>query len=195
MRPALLLLLWLPCMAGCHHAPESKAPKVPQPTPAEACAVTACRPPHTVTVVLDETREMRQELPPFPYVYKDVIYVVPGDDFRVTGDIEGDRWVHLRYVPEGEAAPPHALRIRFGQEGAEGGARMMVLSIESTLPRALKYTALMLPAEANAFAPTSSCPVLAGRAAFESWSQPLRTLVMDELRLVDLPPGAETRCQ
>ena len=203
----LLLLLAAACRTPAAPAPPAdaagkpappqaqKPPPQQQPTAEQACALTVCRPPRTVTLVLDEEREMRQELPPFPYVYRDVIYVVPGDDFRVTGEVQGDRLVNLRVVKEGES-PPHALRIRFSQEVESGSTHHMVLALDSTLPRALRYSVSMLPAEsAGSFQPTSSCPVLPGRSVYESWPQPLRTLVLEDLRLVDLAPGSAPKCE
>ena len=108
---SLLLLLAAACRTpapaaaapGAKQAPaQQQQPADPQPTADQACAVTLCREPRTVTLVLDEEREMRQELPPFPYVYQEVVYVVPGDDFRITGEVKGDRLVGLRVVREGE---------------------------------------------------------------------------------------------
>ena len=206
LRALLLLLLVAACRTpapaaaepGAQQAPaqpQPPQPQPPQPTAEQACAVTLCREPRTVTLVLDEEREMRQELPPFPYVYRDVVYVVPGDDFRLTGEVQGDRLVKLRVVKEGES-PPLALRIRFSQEVESGTSMLMVLALDSTLPRALRYTVSMLPAEsAGGFQPTSSCPVLPGRSVYESWPQPLRTLVLEDLRLVDLAPGSAAKCE
>jgi hypothetical protein len=204
VRLPLLLLLAAACRTpapaaaapGAEQAPaQQQAPPKPQPTAEQACAVTLCREPRTVTLVLDEEREMRQELPPFPYVYRDVVYVVPGDDFRLTGEVQGDRLVKLRVVKEGES-PPQALRIRFSQEVESGTSMLMVLAVDSTLSRALRYTVSMLPAEsAGGFQPTSSCPVPPGRSVYESWPQPLRTLVLEDLRLVDLAPGSAAKCE
>ena len=202
----LLLLLAAACRTPAAPAPPAdaagkpappqaqKPPPQQQPTAEQACALTVCRPPRTVTLVLDEEREMRQQLPPFPYVYQDVIYVMPGDDFRVTGEVQGDRLVNLRVVKEGES-PPHALRVRFSQEVESGTTHHMVLALDSTLPRALRYAASMLPAEGPGFQPTRSCPVLAGKSAYESWQQPLRTLVLENLRLVDVAEGGPPVCE
>ena len=193
----LLLLLLAACRAsapGGAPAPQPSPPPQQQPTAEQACALTACRAPRTVTLVLDEEREMRQELPPFPYVYQDVVYVVPGDDFRVTGEVQGDRLVNLRVVKEGES-PPHALRVRFSQEVESGTSLRMVLALDSTLPRALRYRASVLAAESKGFQPTASCPVPPGKSAYESWPQPLRTLVLENLRLVDVAEGSPPVCE
>ena len=201
LRALLLLLL----VAACRTAPASSAPLGPpdagapapgeQPTAAEACALTACRPPRTVTLVLDGgEREMRQELPPFPYVYQEVVYVVPGDDFRVTGEVKGDRLVGLRVVREGEQVPL-SLRIRFEQEVESPSTQRMVLALDSSLPRALAYRVSMLQAETAGFQPTRGCPVPAGATVYESWPQPLRTLVLEDLRFVELPGAGSPECE
>ena len=201
--PLLLLLLAAACRSAAPASPapgakaDAPAPAAAppeQPTAEQACAVTTCRPPRTVTLVLDEEREMRQELPPFPYVYRDVVYLVPGDDFRLTGEVQGDRLVNLRVVPEGES-PPHVLRVRFSQEVESGTSLRMVLALDSTLPRALRYRASMLAAESQGFQPTGSCPVLPGKSSYESWAQPLRTMVLEDLRLVDVAPGSTPPCE
>ena len=199
LRALLLLLL----VAACRTAPAASASSGPpdagapapgeQPTAAEACALTACRPPRTVTLVLDGgEREMRQELPPFPYVYQEVVYVVPGDDFRITGEVKGDRLVGLRVVREGEQVPL-SLRIRFEQEVESPSTQRMVLALDSSLPRALAYRVSMLQAETAGFQPTRSCPVPAGKSSYESWPQALRTLVLEDLRFVE--PGATPDCE
>jgi hypothetical protein len=201
--PLLLLLLAAACRtaAPAPPAPAAKADAAApaaqqpeQPTAEQACAVTACRPARTVTLVLDEEREMRQELPPFPYVYRDVVYLVPGDDFRLTGEVQGDRLVNLRVVPEGES-PPHVLRVRFSQEVESGTSLRMVLALDSTLPRALRYRASVLAAESKGFQPTPSCPVPPGKSSYESWPQPLRTMVLEDLQLVDVAPGSTPKCE
>ena len=202
--PLLLLLLAAACRSAAPASPapgakaDAPAPAAAappqQPTAEQACAVTTCRPPRTVTLVLDEEREMRQELPPFPYVYRDVVYLVPGDDFRLTGEVQGDRLVNLRVVSEGES-PVHVLRVRFSQELESGAAHQMVLALDSTLPRALRYRASVLAAESKGFQPTASCPVPPGKSAYESWPQPLRTMVLEELQLVDVAPGSTPKCE
>jgi hypothetical protein len=200
MTRAHHLLLPLPLLLLATAACRTPAPAVEPPSPEQACRETACRPPRTVTLVLDAQREMRQELPPFPYVYRDVVYVVPGDDFRITGDIErgkeGDRLVRLRVVGEGET-PPHALHIRFAQEVESLASHMMVLSVESTLPHTLRYGLRMLPAAGGGWQPTPSCPVPPGEAVFETWPQPLRTVVLDGLRLTETqaPAADAQRCR
>jgi hypothetical protein len=204
LRAHLLLPLLPLALLACRTAPPSPAPsKQPSPpaageapSPEQACRETACRPPRTVTLLLDEEREMRQELPPFPYVYRDVVYVEPGDDFRVTGDLErgedGDRLVRLRVVEEGET-PPHALHLRFAQEVESRASHMMMLSVESALPRTLRYDLSMLPAGGGGWRRTRSCPVPPGKAVFETWPQPLRTLVLSDLRFV--AEGEAPRCE
>jgi hypothetical protein len=191
LRALLLLLL----AAACRTVPGTSSPSQreagapapgEQPTAAQACALTACRPPRTVTLVLDGEREMRQELPPFPYVYQEVVYVVPGDDFRITGEVKGDRLVGLRVVREGEQVPL-SLRIRFEQEVESPSTQRMVLALDSGLPRALAYRVSMLQAEVPGFQPTRGCPVPAGKSAYESWPQALRTLVLEDLRFLE--PG------
>jgi hypothetical protein len=71
----------------------------------------------------------------------------------------------------------------------------MVLALDSTLPRALRYSVSMLAAEVPGFQPTRGCPVPAGQSAYERWPTPLRTLVLENLRLADLAPGSEPECE
>jgi hypothetical protein len=158
---------------------------------AEVCQAELCRPVRLVRFSVGMGRTVDRRQPALPYVHDDAVYVVPGDDFQVTGDIEGERLVHLRLVRPGEK-PAHAVSIRFGQMN-ERQDPMMMLLVDSRLPLALDYQATIVPLGRDVHEPTSTCPVRARGGASEVWPFPIELRVMRELRLV--PPAAQqARC-
>jgi hypothetical protein len=149
---------------------------------AQLCERNACRPTRRVRFELGKGRSVDRDQPPLPYVREGAIFVLPGDDFSVTGDIEGDRLVNLRRVLPGET-PPHALSIRFGQAGDRREGPVMMLLLDSKLPLGLAYEASIVPLAGSRHEPTSTCPLRAGQGTREMWPFPIEVLVMRELRL------------
>ena len=197
--PALLLLLLGACRSAAPPAAAAPSPaaQAARPSFEQLCATQPCRPAGRVNLWV-EGREISREAPPSPYVYRDAVYVFAGDDFSVTGDIEGDRLVHVRRVEAGEK-PALELHVKFEQRRAEDGTAPMMLTLQSGLPRSLKYRAFMVPVSGdgslNDFVPTSSCPVRAGLMTFESWPHPIDTLVLGELHFVDDAGEAGSACE
>ncbi|MCI0573474.1 MAG: hypothetical protein L0Y66_22245 [Myxococcaceae bacterium] len=146
-----------------------------------ACEEGLCRPARLVRFALGKGSSVERQQPELPYVHADAIYVLPGDDFTVTGDIEGDRLVHLRLVRPGEK-PAHSLAVRFGQSG-DGAEPVMLLLLDSKLPQSLTYQATIVPLGRDAHEPTSTCPLRARAGGSEAWPFPIELLVMRELRL------------
>ncbi|MFT4091479.1 MAG: hypothetical protein QM645_12155, partial [Asticcacaulis sp.] len=75
------------------------------------------------------------------------------------------------------ALPPNTLLLSFGQmDGLPG----MVMIAESTLPKRLKYKAIMTVQKDDNYynRPTSSCPVLAGASSYEHWPHTINNLLL-----------------
>lgn len=165
---------------------------VPAPDDGRVCTRQECRPERNVRYALGKGRTVERRQPALPYVHNGDVYVVPGDAFTLTGDIEGERLVNLRLVKPGEK-PAHRISVRFGQAG-DGENPLMVLLVDSTLPRALGYQATVVPLGKDEHEPTSTCPVRAGRGAQEAWTFPIDVLVMRDLYLFD-PATQHAACK
>jgi hypothetical protein len=160
---------------------------------AALCSNGGCRGAKRVRFELGRGETVERPQPEVPYVHGGEVYVLPGDTFTVTGDLQGDRLVNLRKVADGEK-PANRVTVRFGQSGDRENP-LMVLLVESTLARNLSYQATVVPLGRPEHEPTSVCPVPAGAGTAEAWPFPIEALVMRELRLFDTTEQHATACR
>jgi hypothetical protein len=87
---------------------------------------------------------------------------------------------------DASALPPNSLLLSYGE--AERGQTGMMLHIVSSLPQDVKFEDTMLllqpgkPGYKNAH--TSTCPVVAGLAGFETWSDPIGPMILSDFRFI-----------
>lgn len=101
----------------------------------------------------------------------------------MTGDVQGDRLINLRVIPQAEAAKD-ALLFNFA-ETPIGGKPAMVLKVTNHFSRPLKYHAGMQLLGHRGVTPTSSCPVRAGLLAFETWPHPIVFMLVKDPTFTD----------
>ena len=79
--------------------------------------------------------------------------------------------------------PPNTVLLSYGPSDQVPGANLV---IESNLPAALKFNAVMYAAGATGFGqtPTSTCPIGSGLMSFEMWQQPLGPMILTKARLL-----------
>ena len=194
MRPTILVLWAL--VGACAEpvapkpAPPQQQPEPPPRTLEEACARWKCRPATEVRLQTKEGEPITRTFPAGPYTDGTLVQILPGESFAFTGDLQGDRLTHLRLV-EGPAAERDALVVSF-QQREVGGAPSMILKVESRFPRTLKYRAGMLLPQAKGIRTTSSCPVMAGKLAYETWPHPILVVYMKDITVV--PEGGPMKC-
>jgi hypothetical protein len=192
------------CLSQCHSPPEAREasaaplPAAPSATasasakPAEPggtvadlaaiCRTVDCRPPMTVRVPVDAGRFFEAKFPAMPYTYKDVVRIVPGDDFYVAADLRGDALVNLRHVDAAQATSPNVLHFKMKPSPQGVGADLIV---ESTFSGYLRYHGAIAVAGQPGFHPTSLCPII--KMAFEHWNDPVVSIVLAEFTIAD--PG------
>jgi len=174
--------------------PAPPPPATPAPAPAPAagaaedldsiCKQTECRPAHTLKLHLDDGRAVDVPVPSLPYVHRDIVHALPGDDFYVAADERGGRLVNMRYVAP-PATPKDALHIRFRQEQIKGGHWMMVAHITSHFSHTLAYHAATQGSPSRPSRRTSVCPLHPGAGVFESWPNAILFLHLKDFRVVD----------
>lgn len=111
-----------------------------------------------------------------PYLNnKGAIVIYPGERFMITFEIENGKIVNTVPKPVG-GQPSNAVEVSFEQ--IESG---MMLTLQNNLSADVKYDARM-KAPDDRLLYTSSCPVGAGLAAFESWSHSIKFLELTNFR-------------
>jgi hypothetical protein len=103
----------------------------------ELCVTRPCRDSRTVHLnSKDGPLEITE--PQLPFIARDIVIVTPSDELALTGDIEGDRLVHLRMARVDEVPRLELSLVEFdhGQPGAD-------LIWRSWFDRSICYTAAL----------------------------------------------------
>ena len=154
------------------------------PTPAGATSETF-RDPFTVKFQFDDKRKVEQQFGKTPYVSEKTIYVFPGEEFGINLRREGEEIIKVSYQPELNKA-----EVKFKFEVQKLGKQsMMMLTIKSTLDKALVLDAWMLLPGYKEPVKTSMAPVLPHLMGIETWPQPILKLELKNLRLAAAPKG------
>jgi hypothetical protein len=158
---------------------------------AEACARSTCR---------SESREIRLRSTTggewglttqlFPYVDDGQIILYPGETIEVEFAADGkamDKPRFARVVGSSAVVPPKEGVAVFSFELKQlDGKPDMMLTIKSTLGFPVKYDAHMFTfgKDGPQSAYTSSCPIIARGAAFETWPHEIGMIVLTDFRVV-----------
>lgn len=189
---------------------------------AEVCASTLCRTgDFKLAVFFDKDHYTGISVTHSPYVLPDgSILIFPGETLAFEVPFDGEKIGTPKFLgeyqpqypmmrdPEGppappsnlpklEQLPPNTLVLSYGQMGGRAQSDpLMMLTLSHNLPKALKVDAIMTVIRPRATvyeqAPTSTCPVIAKGAGFESWPDPLGPMVLRNIRV--LPDGAPMVC-
>jgi hypothetical protein len=165
--------------------------KVRSQTPEPICEHTLCRPPQTIRLMKDDGSVFESSFDvENPIVHKGWVSIFPGETLFVEADRDDDRLVNLRAVKE-MRDPHRTLELRFWQEK---GKPDMFLKVNNPFSRTMKYHAVMMLLDSDKLYKTSSCPVLAGKIAFERWPHAVFELLLFDFRLVG-DGASESRCE
>jgi len=147
------------------------------PQHAPVCSVVHCREPATLQVRLDADTYTELSIPPMPYAFKNAIYVLVGETFRVRYDGKPPTLGDGIYRASGgeEVA---ALHLRFWQE-KDGSS---ILAIKNALTHRVAYDcAMQLPMEKR-LRRTSVLPIEPGLTNYEHWPHPVAHLMLFNIR-------------
>lgn len=181
-------------VSGCATTarPRAAEPMI-DPDFARFCTSNPCRGQTIVDLVTDDGTPLRVELPMAPpIVQPGFVTIYAGESIILEADVEGDRLVNLRAVPQ-LVHPDRSIQLRFHQDTTMRHGTDMVLLVQNGFSQRLKYRLGMLlpsdpeppPGQPPPIRRTTSCPVLPGQAAYEHWPHAIFLLVATEFHLVD----------
>lgn len=155
------------------------------------CEHTLCRPAQTIRLVKDDGSVFESSFDvENPIVHKGWISIFPGETLFVEADRDENRLVNLRAVKQ-VRDPDRTLELRFWQDK---GKPDMFLKVNNPFSKAMKYHAVMMLLDSDKLYKTSSCPVLAGKIAFERWPHAVFELLLFDFRLV-VDDTDKSRCE
>lgn len=150
--------------------------------PESICEHTLCRPPQTIRLMRDDGSVFESSFDvENPIVHKGWVSIFPGETLFVEADRDENRLVNLRAVKQ-MRDPDRTLELRFWQDK---GKPDMFLKVNNPFSKAMKYHAVMMLLDSDKLYKTSSCPVLAGKIAFERWPHAIFELLLFDFRLIE----------
>jgi len=147
-----------------------------------------CRKNVAFTLILDEEgneKSFHFDLLPPPLQGNDTISIIPGETLFVSGDFVGGKLI-LPEVAYERPADAYYLEFSFKQEA---GKPDMLLVVNNTYDKSMKYRIVMMGPESEQMFKTSSCPVIANGAAYEHWPHPIFQLLVLEVRELNESEG------
>ena len=152
-----------------------------------ATELKGCRGPHTIRLLKEDgsIHEVSFDIG-VPIVQgDDLVTVLPGETVYLEAEVDGDRVIRLRSVPE-IVHPETTITISLSQSDGETD---MFLVAKNPFPRALKYRMGMERLDHDGLLSTSSCPVVGGGGAYETWPHPIFQIVITDFRFLEEGAG------
>lgn len=160
-------------------------------SPERICEHTLCRPPQTIRLIRDDGRVFESSFAvENPIVHKGWVSIFPGETLFVEADRDENHLVNLRAVKQ-VRDPDRTLELKFWQDK---GKPDMFLKVNNPFSKTMKYHVVMMLLDSDKLYKTSSCPVLAGKVAFERWPHAIFELLLFDFRLVG-DDESKSRCE
>jgi hypothetical protein len=145
------------------------------------CAETKCQRNLRITMKGKDGQVFDQTFEAFPAVVQPFGFmVVSGQTVHIEADIVGGRLTNLVAV-EAVVNPDKTITAKLEQVDGKG----MVLTVNNPFDKALKFNMGIMPLDGEKLYKTSSCPVVAGGAAFEMWPYPIFQVALGNGRLLE----------
>lgn len=159
------------------------------PPQEKLCPKGDCRGPMTITLVKKDGSIFERK---YDYLYPIIrstgISIFPGEQLVITGDFIDNKLTNISVLSENDKKPP-LMKFSFSQENAN----MMVLFVENYSKYNIKYHLSLMPLEKDGLYKTSTCPLLAGFSAGESWPYPIFQLLVTEIFILE--DSRRTMCE
>ena len=149
------------------------APKKPADEP-------VFREPFTLKLHIDKEHFYEEKLPKLPFVHEGDVYLLKGDAFGLTLDVQDNAIRAVKYQPDVKKAD---VTLKFTQEVDADGTAMMMLHIHNNTKQPLDVDALMTVPNKKGIAKTNILTVQPGLSGFESWPHPIIQLVLRNIRI------------
>jgi len=189
-RLCALFLLSLFVLRATFAAEPTSAPRI-----GDLCKTlwNDCRHDLTVQYRQADGSQYQQTFPltPPPVQNKTLVNVYAGETLRLAAKVEGDRIGELATASANDD-PSHVIEISLKQQPAKPD---MMLVIKNPFDRPLRYKANIVVPPQNGPAPTSVCPVLAGKMGIEMWPYPVFQALLLDFRFLPSLDSTNSRCE
>lgn len=144
------------------------------------CPNNDCRGPITIKLTKEDGSIFERKYDYlYPIVQSGAITVLPGENIKITGAFENNKLTQIRALKESDQGIP-LITFSFNQQKTT-----MLLTVVNNSKQSIKYHLAMMPLKEGKLIKTSSCPVLAGTSAFETWPFPIYQLVIVEISCIE----------
>ncbi len=150
----------------------------------EACAEVECREPRRVLLRMNNSEFYREEVVASPYVFDDVVYILPGEGFYVEFDRKVRQIVNLHYTPERKRVR-EVLYIVFAQVQDEYGRWVSSLSVDVWGADVVTFdAAAYMPGFTNPKPLVPTDYVYGDRGYNQTWQQPIVEVMLSNFRII-----------
>jgi hypothetical protein len=133
---------------------------------------------------VDKEHYYEQKVGKIPYVHRDSVYLLKGDEFGLTLDIQNNTVRSVKYQKDLKKAD---LTLTLTQEVQPDGNAFMMLHIHNNTKHTLDLDALMTVPDHKGVAKTTILAVQPGLSGFETWPHPIVQLVLRNIRIAKRP--------
>ena len=143
------------------------------------------RTPYTLKIEVDKKNVYEDQIGATPYVFpNNGMQIYPGETIYIEVVEENGVIKRMKAVKE-ITNPKTTLTIKFSQKSEKKIHQMMMLEVQNPFPKNLIYDAKMFLLSHNKWVSTSIYPVMAGLSGFETWTDIIISLGLDNWQFTD----------
>ena len=147
----------------------------------EVCKQTECREPYLVELFLDPNSVYKEEMGASPYVFENIVYILPGESFFVDAELKDGKITNLGYSQEAKEGIQQ-FELKFYQYRDDPKHPMMMFRIKNPFDKPVVYKAAILLHNKEGIFDTSTVPIMPGAYSYESWPYPIPELLLGDFR-------------
>ena len=143
------------------------------------------RTPYTLKIEVDKKNFYEDQIGATPYIFPNIgMQIYPGETIYVEVVEENGIIKSMKAVKE-ITKPKTTLTIKFSQKSEKKIHQMMMLEVQNPFPKNLIYDAKMFLLSNKKWVSTSIYPVMAGLSCFETWTDIIISLGLDNWKFTD----------
>ena len=137
----------------------------------------------TLKLPVDGVNYYEQEVNAGPYfVYKNILQIYPSEKINIEVELKNDTIFSMKTVKE-NLNPKNTIEIEFSQIVKDRKSEMMMLKVKNPFNQKLEYKAKMYIVGQNRWINTSIIPVQPNLIGYETWTDVIITLALDNWKL------------
>ena len=152
-----------------------------EPSIEEVCNQTECREPRLVELYLDSDSVYREEMGVSPYVFENIVYILPGESFYVDVEVKDGEIVKLGYSQEAKGETKQ-FELKFSQNRDDPEHPMMMFRIKNPFDKLVIYKAAIILHNRDGIFNTSTAPIMPRVFSFETWPYPIVELLLGDFQ-------------